>query len=73
MFSALHIDNESHGAHQRGVVECEKCRSPIQVRQPGMVSVEFCVPCPKCGHRGMYFKRMIYIEDGPDRRGKPRG
>ena len=73
MYSASQIVNDSLGAHQRGVVECEKCHSPIEIRQPGMVSVEFCVPCQKCGHRGMYFKRMIYIEDGNDRRGKPRG
>jgi hypothetical protein len=71
MYSASQIANESLGAHQRGVVECEKCHSPIEIRQPGMVSVEFCVPCPKCGHRGMYFKRMIYT-DGNDRRGNPR-
>ena len=72
MYSAQQIANQALGVYQRGVVECEKCRSPIVVRQPGMVSVEFCVPCPKCGHRGMYFKRMIYIEDAADRRGKPR-
>jgi hypothetical protein len=73
MFSAQHIDNESSGAHQRGVVECEKCRTPIYIRQPGMVSIEFSVPCPKCGHRGMYFKRMIYVGDAYERRSKPRG
>ena len=71
MYSANQIANDSLGIHQRGVIECEKCHSPIQIRQPNMVSVEFSVPCPKCGHRGMYFKRMIYIE-GSDRRKTPR-
>ncbi len=73
MYSAQQIAHETLGAHQRGVVECEKCHSPIQIRQPGMVSVEFSVPCPKCGHRGIYFKRMIYNEDAYERRKTPRG
>jgi DNA-directed RNA polymerase subunit M/transcription elongation factor TFIIS len=73
MYSTQQIANENLGAHQRGIVECEKCHSPIEIRQPGMVSVEFCVPCPKCGHRGIYFKRMIYSEDAYERRKTPRG
>ncbi len=73
MHSAQQIAHENLGTYQRGIVECEKCRSPIQIRQPGMVSVEFSVPCPKCGHRGIYFKRMIYTEDAYERRAKPRG
>ncbi|MDO9412130.1 MAG: hypothetical protein Q7T81_06110 [Pseudolabrys sp.] len=72
MFSASQIANQYNGVYQRGVVECEKCQSPIVIRQPNMVGVEFSVPCQKCGHRGMYFKRMIYIEDAHERRGKPR-
>ena len=63
----------SFGENQRGVVECEKCRSPIYVRNPNNVSLEFCVPCGKCGHRGIYFKRMIYAEDAIDRRRQPPG
>jgi hypothetical protein len=31
------------------------------------------VPCGKCGHRGIYFKRMIHGEDAADRRRHPRG
>jgi hypothetical protein len=50
------------------MVECEKCRSTIYVRNPNMVSLEFCVPCGKCGHRGIYFKRMIHGEDAGRRR-----
>jgi hypothetical protein len=72
MYSALQQANHTAGVYQRGIVPCEKCTTPIQVRKPTMVSVEFCVPCPKCGHRGIYFKRMIYIEDAPERRSKPR-
>ncbi|MDI1346565.1 MAG: hypothetical protein PSV22_21095 [Pseudolabrys sp.] len=72
MYSAQHIANQSAGVYQRGIVECERCDTPIQIRQPNMVSLEFCVPCPKCGHRGIYFKRMIHIEDSTERRAKPR-
>jgi hypothetical protein len=60
--------SQSFGENQRGMVECEKCRSTIYVRNPNMVSLEFCVPCGKCGHRGIYFKRMIHGEDTGRRR-----
>lgn len=58
----------------RGVVDCGKCKSRITIDKPGNVAVEFSVPCPKCGHRGMYFKRMIYAEsaDPTERRRVPR-
>jgi hypothetical protein len=72
MSSAQPSLNQILGVNQRGVVECEKCHSPIYIRNPGTVSVEFCVPCGKCGHRGIYFKRMIHADDGTDRRRHPR-
>lgn len=57
----------------RGVVDCHKCHSPIFIDKPGQVAVEFSVPCPKCGHRGMYFKRMVRGENDPvERRQKQR-
>lgn len=63
----------SGGREERGVVECQKCHSPIFVDKPGNVAVEFSVPCRKCGHRGMYFKRMMRGEnETPDRRRTPR-
>ena len=63
---------QSFGENQRGIVECEKCHSPIYVRNSNMVSLEFCVPCGKCGHRGIYFKRMIHADDAAERRRHPR-
>ena len=72
MYSAQQIASHSLGVYQRGAVECETCHTPIVIRQPNMLSVEFCLPCQKCGHRGIYFKRMIYIEDAAERRSKPR-
>jgi len=56
-----------------GIVDCFKCNSPISIDKPGNVAIEFSVPCPKCGHRGMYFKRMIRTEHDPnERRQTPR-
>ena len=59
-------------AHERSIVACEKCHTPIVVNRPQSVSLEFCVPCSKCGHRGIYFKRMINIEGAAERRQNPR-
>jgi hypothetical protein len=72
MFSPQKLSTFGGATLERGVVDCEKCRSPIYVNRPGSVSVEFCVPCTHCGHRGMYFKRMLTVEDTPERRLKPR-
>lgn len=73
MFTAQQTHNFGRATDERGVVDCEKCRSPIHVNRPGSVSVEFSVPCPQCGHRGIYFKRMLTTEGGLERRNTPRG
>lgn len=72
MSSAQHIGSPSAGAFQCGVVECERCDTPIQIRQPNMASLEFSVPSPRCGHRRIYSKRMIHSGDATERRVKPR-
>ena len=54
---------------ERGFVSCENCDALIAVNQPNNVSIEFSVPCTKCGHRGIYFKRMLMAEDPVNRRG----
>jgi len=61
---------QSFESHQTGIVSCERCHSPIVVRQANMVSVEFSVPCQKCGRRGIYYKRMINFEDAAGRRAR---
>lgn len=61
-------------SRDRGIVDCHKCHSPIFIDKPGNVALEFSVPCAKCGHRGMYFKRMIRDENDPvERRHSVRG
>jgi hypothetical protein len=73
MFVAQQTPGFGRASNERGVVLCEKCQSPIYVNRPGSVSVEFSVPCAHCGHRGIYFKRMLTTENGADRRSAPRG
>jgi DNA-directed RNA polymerase subunit RPC12/RpoP len=72
MLTAQQLSNLNRATAERGVVDCEKCRTPIYVNKPASVSVEFSVPCPHCGHRGIYFKRMLVTETIPERRGNRR-
>jgi len=72
MYTAQQTPSLTRATVERGVIDCEKCRSPIYVNKPGSVSVEFCVPCPHCGHRGIYFKRMLTTEHVPEWRNKGR-
>ncbi len=55
MLPAQQTPGFNRATTERGVLDCEKCRAPIYVNKPGSVSVEFCVPCAHCGHRGIYF------------------
>jgi hypothetical protein len=67
MFSAQQNQAHDRAANERGVVACEKCGSPIHIERPHAVSVEFSVPCQRCGHRGIYFKRMIGMGSAGER------
>jgi DNA-directed RNA polymerase subunit RPC12/RpoP len=73
MFNPGQNSNLNRATTERGVLACEKCSAPIYVNNPGSVSIEFCVPCTHCGHRGIYFKRMLTLETIPERRGNRRG
>ena len=68
MFNAPHTPAYNRATTERGIINCEKCRAPIYVNKPTTVSIEFCVPCTHCGHRGIYFKRMLTTETIPERR-----
>jgi hypothetical protein len=67
MFAGQQNQFRKGADQERGFVSCEKCNSPIAVQRPNNVSIEFSVPCTKCGHRGIYFKRMLMAEN-PDNR-----
>ena len=58
-----HVQHSHSSPRDRGVVDCLKCNAPIFIDKPSSVAIEFSVPCPKCGHRGMYFKRMMRGEN----------
>lgn len=67
------VPHSQSNPRDHSVVDCLKCHSPIVIEKPGNVAIEFSVPCPKCGHRGMYFKRMIRGEnEQAERRKAPR-
>jgi RNase P subunit RPR2 len=68
MFAARQVPLHRGAVFERAFVICEKCQSPIVVNRPDRVSVEFSVPCKRCGHRGIYFKRMLVTEDVAERR-----
>ncbi|MBI1202343.1 MAG: hypothetical protein GC182_07515 [Rhodopseudomonas sp.] len=68
MFAAKHAPIHRGSVFERVCVKCEKCQSPIVVNRPDQVSVEFSVPCKRCGHRGIYFKRMLTTENVVERR-----
>jgi DNA-directed RNA polymerase subunit RPC12/RpoP len=58
--------------YQRGAVHCGKCGTPIHIQRLQALADEFSVRCPRCGHRGIYSRRAVVIEDMPERRKKPR-
>lgn len=67
-----HVQHSQSTPRDRGIVDCLKCNSPIFIAKPASVAMEFSVPCQKCGHRGMYFKRMMRSEqDFSERRRAP--
>lgn len=72
MFPAQQGQGRGRAVSERGVVVCEKCHAPILIEKPGSVAIEFSVPCKKCGHRGIYFKRMIVTEEAAEQRKQPR-
>ena len=68
MFSAQKNQSHSGASKECGIVMCEKCDTPIYINRPNNVSNEFSVPCLRCGHRGIYFKRMIVMDGASNRR-----
>jgi hypothetical protein len=72
MWSAQKIQPRARATYKRGAVECQKCKAPIHVYKIGALPDEFSVQCRQCGHRGVYLKRSLHVEDVPERRKKPR-
>jgi hypothetical protein len=72
MWSAQKIQPYTRSVYQRGTVECQKCKSPIHVYKVNAIADEYSVLCRRCGHRGVYLKRFLHVDDLPERRKKPR-
>ena len=58
--------------YKRGVVACRKCGAAIHFHRLAALAEEFSVRCDRCGERGLYAKRVIGVEELPERRRKPR-
>jgi hypothetical protein len=53
-------------------VTCQGCRQPIHIYRLAALAEEFSVRCPACGTRGFHARRMVSVEQLPERRRKPR-
>ena len=72
MWSAQKIQPRTRAVYLRGTVYCQKCNSPIQIFKVNALPDEYSVQCRRCGHRGVYMKRSMHVDELPDRRKKPR-
>lgn len=63
----------SKGAvYERSLVHCQKCGAKVFLQRLLGSADEFSVRCPRCGHRGIFARNAIVIEELPERRRKPR-
>lgn len=63
-------DEKMH--YPRGEVNCAKCRVPIHIFRLNALAEEFSLHCRRCGHRAIYSKRLLCVEEMPERRRKMR-
>ena len=58
--------------YQRGLVACARCSAPVPIFRLNALAEEFSVHCNGCGHRSIYAKRALCVEELPERRRKLR-
>lgn len=58
--------------YQRGLVACARCSAPIPIFRLNALAEEFSVHCNGCGQCSIYCKRMLCVEEVPERRCKLR-
>ena len=56
----------------RGTIGCTNCGRAIHVHKVAGLADEFSLRCSSCGTRRFYAKRLMAIEEMPERRRKPR-
>ena len=69
---AFGLCSEEKSVYQRGVVACAKCSKPIHIFRLNALAEEFSLYCRGCGHRSLYSKRLLCVEEAPERRRKAR-
>jgi ribosomal protein S27E len=65
-------ERPKRAVYVRGTVACQGCRQPIHIYRLAALAEEFSVRCPACGTRGFHARRMVSVEQLPERRRKPR-
>ena len=65
-------ERPKRAVYVRGTVTCQGCRQPIHIYRLAALAEEFSVRCPACGTRGFHTRRMVSVEQLPERRHKPR-
>ena len=69
MFAAT---TRSRAVYPRGTIGCHKCGHAIHVYKVAGLADEFSLRCANCGTRHFYDKRVLTIEEMPERRRRPR-
>ena len=58
--------------YQRGTVACVKCTREVALRNLTSLAEEFTLRCPHCHHRAFYSKRVLNVDNAPERRTRRR-
>lgn len=69
---AFGFQSQEKSVYQRGLVACAKCAASIVIFKLNALAEEFSVRCRGCGHRAIYSKRLLCVEEAPERRRKSR-
>jgi len=69
---AFGFQSQEKSVYRRGAVACAKCTAPIRIFRLNALAEKFSVHCRGCGHRAIYSKRLLCVEEAPERRRKPR-
>ena len=72
MLSFASTEDHKKAVYQRGLVACARCSRPIPVFRLNALAEEFSVHCNGCGYRSIYSKRLLCVEEVPERRRRAR-
>jgi len=69
---AASAERNKRAVYPRGTVGCIKCGHAIHIYKIAGLADEMSLRCAHCGTRAFYDKRVMTIEEMPERRRKPR-